>query len=417
MNTWKPTKDMAEKVISQYGSPSYLYNVDSMIESYNNIREKLDKKYELFYSLKANPNISIVKAFYENGLGAEVSSRTELETALLAGIPSQKIIFVGPGKTTSELERAIDLGLLAIVSESIEELEFISKYSESRNLKTNVMLRVNPSFEASGSALAMGGKPRQFGIDEEIVIKESKYIKDLRGITIIGAHIYVGTRFLNYKDIIRNSENILKTIISLQDIFGYPFDLIDIGGGWGVPYFDNEAELDLNNLIIELNNLSSNIIKSQFRGKVIIELGRYLTASHGVLLTTVNYIKESRGVKFAITDGGTNIQLGAVGLGGFVKRNFPIINITAPKNKSEEFYITGPLCTPTDTVAKNITISLSGHGNIIATLQSGAYGPTASPIYFLGHGYPAEIIIKNNSLHLVRVRDTYKDLLKNQILI
>lgn len=417
MKTWQPTKETAEDVISAFGSPSYLYNIDTMTESYNDIRERLANEYEIFYSLKANPNISITKAFHEKGLGAEVSSRTELETALLAGIPSQKIIFVGPGKKISELERAIDLNLLAIVAESLEELEYISQLSEDKNLITRVMLRINPSFEASGSALAMGGKPRQFGIDEETVILELDRIKSLRGISVIGLHIYVGTRFLDHRDIIRNTENILKTAYEIQKIFGYSFQIIDIGGGWGVPYFENETELDVISLISELNQISNGYLKENFKGKIIIELGRYLTASHGVLLTTVNYIKNSRGVKFAITDGGTNIQLGAVGLGGFVKRNFPMKNLTNDTKLTEEYYITGPLCTPTDTVAKNIAIPASKQGDVIATLLSGAYGPTASPIYFLGHGYPAEVIIKKNLIHLVRERDNHEDLLRKQKII
>ncbi|WP_269915541.1 diaminopimelate decarboxylase [Acinetobacter sp. HY1485] len=419
MKNWIPEKNIVKNVIDQYDTPVFLYDYQSIKENFLEISKKLENKFEVFYSLKANPNVSIIKSFIENGAGLEVSSLTELESAIFAGAKPENIIFVGPCKTESEIERAIQLNILAIICESLAELFLIQKIANNLNTNVQVMIRVNPAFEASGSALAMGGKPRQFGIDEEFLYENKSLFLELKNVQIIGLHYYVGTRFLNHSDIITNTEKIFESAEKLEKHFNMKFQIIDIGGGWGVPYYDNEKDLNRNRLTEGLVQLAERYKKNRDKNvKLIIELGRYLIAPHGILLTQAKYIKSSRDVNFVVIDGGTNVNLGSVGLGTFVKRNFPIKNLTNDNSIDVFTYnLAGPLCTPTDTVAKNISFPQTKVGDVIATLAAGAYGPTASPVYFLGHGYPAEVLFKNGKLHLIRERDTYNDLLKKQILV
>lgn len=404
--------DLADR----FGTPMYLYDGDVLRETYRRVRSLLDPRIRILYSAKANPNLSVCAVFRSLGAGLEVSSMVELVTARRAGADPGDIIFVGPGKSTDELAACCDNGIHAIVCESLEELSAVD--AMARPERPRAMIRVNPSFSGKGSRLAMGGKPRQFGVDQEQLRGAGAMLRGLRHVEVIGLHAYLGTRILDAADVVSNTQGVLDAARDLSAELGMTWQTVDIGGGLGVPYFDNEKDLDLAEAAQGVNEAVGAFLSDSPDTRVFMELGRYLAAWAGTYVVRVRYVKQSRGEWFAITDGGTHHHMAAVGIGSFVKRNFPISALTRPGEPADRAYnVVGPLCTPNDVIAKQVALPEVRPGDLIGVEKSGAYGPTASPGLFLSHGYPAEVLVLDGEAHLVRDRDTVDDLLRPQRLV
>lgn len=410
-----PVTDLAE----EFGTPFFLYDGDVLEGTYREVRRLLHPGVDLFFSLKANPNVSVCAVLGALGSGAEVSSLAELRTALWAGIAPQDIIFLGPGKTQREIEACVSTGLRAVVCESPAELQRLERAArEQGRTDVPVLLRINPDFVTKGSGLAMGGKPRQFGMDVALLRKQRHQLRELRHLRVRGLHAYMGTRFLRHQDIVHNTREILRLAAELSAELDIPCEIVDIGGGFGVAYFDNEADLDLPALAAGADEVIDGFLRTHPGSQVICELGRYLTAMCGTYVSRVLDVKESMGTRFAVTDGGTNHHMAAVGVGSFVKRNFPMRSLTRPAGTGQQPYtVTGPLCTPNDVLGKNVLLPQVEPGDLIGVERSGAYGPSASPGLFLSHGFPAEVMVRAGCAHLVRARDTVDDLLSRQRLI
>lgn len=408
-------KDLAE----EFGTPLFVYDADVLEGTFRELRGLLPEAVDIFFSLKANPNISVCALLGARGAGAEVSSYAELVTALRAGVAPRDIIFLGPGKDQRELEACVEAGIHAVVCESLAELRQLDSLAARRGGgQVPVVLRVNPSFSTKGSGLAMGGKPRQFGIDEEELRGAKSELAELHHIRVRGVHAYMGTRFLHHEDVVRNTREVLSAAEDLAGRLGFPLETVDFGGGLGVAYFDNEEDLDLTALGAGMRDAIAPFAERNPRCRLIIELGRFLTATAGTYAVRARYVKESRGETFVVADGGTNHHMAAVGVGSFVKRNFPVVHLGRPDEPPARRYtLTGPLCTPNDVVAKKVELPEVRPGDLLGVERSGAYGPTASPGLFLSHGYPAEVIVHRGRAHLVRERDTTEDLLSRQRLV
>lgn len=403
----------------EFGTPLFVYDADILEDTYRRLRGILPAGVDVFYSLKANPNVSVCALLNSFGAGAEVSSYAELVTTLRAGVAPEDIIFLGPGKDERELVACVEAGIHAIVCESLDELDLLDSLLESADRdEFPVILRVNPSFGSKGSGLAMGGKPRQFGIDEA-ELRDSKHrLAALRHIRVKGVHAYMGTRFLNHTDLVHNTRQILATAEDLASVLGFPLETVDFGGGLGVAYFDNEEDLDLTALGAGLADVLSAFAGRNPNCRMIMELGRFLTAMAGTYVIRARYVKNSMGESFVVADGGTNHHMAAVGVGSFVKRNFPIRHVSSRAGGALRPYsVTGPLCTPNDVIAKKVRLPEVRPGDLLAVERSGAYGPTASPGLFLSHGFPAEVMVHGGRAHLIRARDTTEDLLAKQHLV
>lgn len=403
----------------EFGTPLFVYDADILEGTYRKLRGVLPASVDVFYSLKANPNVSVCALLNWLGTGAEVSSYAELATALRAGVAPQDIIFLGPGKDERELTACIEAGIRAVVCESLDELDRLdSLLAMAGRDEFPVLLRVNPAFGSKGSGLAMGGKPRQFGIDEA-QLRDSKHrLAALHNIRLNGVHAYMGTRFLNHEDIVHNTRQILATAEDLAGQLGFPLETVDFGGGLGVAYFDNEKDLDLAALGTGLAGVLSSFSERNPHCRMIMELGRFLTATAGTYIVRARYVKDSMGESFVVADGGTNHHMAAVGIGSFVKRNFPIRHLgNRADGELRPYTVTGPLCTPNDVVAKKVQLPEVRPGDLLAVERSGAYGPTASPGLFLSHGFPAEVMVHRGRAHLIRERDSTEDLLAKQHLV
>lgn len=408
----------AGELARRFGTPLYAYDGDELAGRLDHLLALLHPRMEIFFSLKANPNVSICALLHAHGASAEVSSLVELHTARQAGVPPHRIIFLGPGKTRAELAACLDHQVYAIVCESFGELAVIDELARARGVTAPVALRVNPEFAVKGSGLTMGGKPRQFGMDEAQLLAQPDIATRFPGIRLMGVQVYMGTRILTEDAIVQNTERIFALAQRLSDRLGFPLELVDVGGGWGVAYFDGERDLDVAVLTERLNPVIAEFAEQHPDTRLVTELGRYLTAPSGTYVVRVQYVKTSMGERFAVADGGTNHHMAAVGIGSFAKRNFPMRVLNRPAEQAtESWHVTGPLCTPNDTIGKKVELPPVRPGDLIGVLRSGAYGPSASPVLFLSHGHPAEVLVHNGRAHLVRDRDDTDDLLRHQHLI
>ena len=403
----------------EFGTPLFVYDADTLQDTFRELRCVLPAGTDIFYSLKANPNVSVCAVLNSVGAGTEVSSYVELVTALRAGVAPEDIIFLGPGKEERELTACIEAGIHAVVCESLDELDLLdSLLATSGRDDFPVLLRVNPAFGSKGSGLAMGGKPRQFGIDEAELRDSKNRLAALRHIRVKGVHAYMGTRFLDHENVVHNTRRILALAEDLAGRLGFPLETVDFGGGLGIAYFDNEEDLDLAALGTGMADVLSSFSARNPNCRTIMELGRYLTAMAGTYVVRARYVKASTGETFVVADGGTNHHMAAVGTGSFVKRNFPIRHLGNRGDEELRLYtVTGPLCTPNDVVAKKVRLPEVRPGDLLGVERSGAYGPSASPGLFLSHGFPAEVLVHDGRAHLVRERDKTEDMLAKQRLV
>ncbi|MFJ9718471.1 type III PLP-dependent enzyme [Streptomyces sp. NPDC101213] len=404
-------------IADTYGTPTYVYDGDWLADNLHALRSALHPSLEIFYSLKSNPNRGVYDVLHAAGARAEVSSLAELRLVLDAGTDPEDIVFLGPGKSAQEIEACVDAGIYAVVCESFEELERIDEAARARDVRQRVLLRVNPALSIAGSRLTMGGKPRQFGIDEAQVLAAGRALTGFGHAEVAGIQVYLGTRILDTEVVVKNTAYVLDLADRIAQATGIPLTAVDIGGGLGAAYFEGERELDAIELAKDLNPLLDRFASAHPGTRLIMESGRYLTALGGTYLMRVRYTKQSMGENFAVADGGTHHHMAAVGIGSFVKRNFPIALLSRSPEPAEEhgtWNIAGPLCTPNDTVAKSVALPELRPGDLIGVLRSGAYGPSASPVYFLSHGYPAEVVLRRGRTYLVRRRDTLDDILGRQ---
>ncbi|MFE6375622.1 alanine racemase [Bacillus subtilis] len=395
--------DIAD-IVQRTGTPAYIYDVTTIERKIKQIQTSMHDKTELFYSLKANPNPSIVKLIYDAGANLEICSLLELEIAMQIKASPKRVLYLGPGKTKEEIRAVLEFGVEYFIIESFQELELINEMASRLKRKVKAGIRFNLNSSAKGSKLIMGGKPRQFGIDEEQAETLIDTAQKMKNIMINGIHVYNGTRILQSDVLVDNTKYILEFAQKLYNKHPFNLQYVDIGGGMGIPYFNNETELDFEQAAVSINQSIEEFHQKVCKPvKILLESGRFIVGESGVYTTKVLYTKESKGVKFAITDGGTNHHMAAGGMGNALKKNFPVKTLNKMnKPLTEQYNIAGPLCTPNDVIAKRLETPALEPGDLIGIMNAGAYGLTASPVLFLSHFIPAEVLVKENKLKIIR---------------
>ncbi|TWC24834.1 diaminopimelate decarboxylase [Pseudomonas sp. SJZ085] len=408
-----PYQLLADKV----PTPFYAYSATQIKTDFAELKRILPQGIDYFYSLKANPNKTLVALLHQAGTGCEVCSLVELEIALRQGVAPGDIIFVGPGKHINELTQCCLAGIKAVVVESIEEMHLLNDIAAGLGVVQNIALRINPDFTGEKAKLVMSGKPRQFGIDEQLLPQAFAVLGKLVQLRLAGIHIYLGTRILDWQALANNTQNILALAATLQQDYGIDLDFVDVGGGFGVRYFDKEKALDLAALGEALLPVVNNYRQRFPRCKIVIELGRFLIARAGIFVTRVNYLKPSRDEWFAVCDGGANCHGSAAGINSLIRRNFPMARLGPPRRNNDQhrYQVTGPLCTPTDLLGENVLLAELRSGDLIGIGHSGAYGASASPVSFLSFGHPAEVLVENDQAFLIRAADSVDTLLAPQV--
>lgn len=377
-------------------TPAYIYNIKEIKNRCMLLQNSLSNKIELFYSEKANPNLSLLDKIKNYVKGIEVASKRELENALETGFLPENIIFVGPGKTYDEIKYAIKNNIYNIICESDLELEIVNEIGRKMKKKIKCSIRINPISNIKGNRMKMGGASKPFGIDEEKIPITIKIAKKYNFINIIGFYIYRGTQNLDIESICMGYEETFKFALKYQKILNHSIEFIGLGGGYGIPYFEGDKELDMNLLEKKINSIL-NLYVHKFSNsvRIISESGRYIVATSGKFITKILYKKKSRKKIFLIVDGGTNFFSISSGMGCFLKRNFPFSIVQKNENLLTELAtIVGPLCTPTDQLTYNQNIPISEVGDFVIFENAGAYGLTASPVLLLSHELPKEILIE-----------------------
>lgn len=400
------------EIADEYGTPLFIYDREIILKKWLALREALPPEFEASYSVKANPNPVILKLFLTEGLGLEIASAGELKLALQAGCSPEKILFAGPGKTEAELELALKHGVGEIHIESFLECSRVSNLSRKLGMKGRVAIRINPSQEAQGGAMQMGGKPAPFGIDEEMLDDILDRVMGDPNLEFRGIHLFTGTQILDFKVLISQYRKGFEIAEKAAKQLQRPLQTIDFGGGYGIPYFSNETALCLDQLKSELSRLVAEKKQNPLLHgtRFLIEPGRFLVGEAGIYVARVNDIKESRGKKFLILDGGMHHHLAASGnLGQIIKRNFPLAVLNRIHEPATETVdVVGPLCTPLDTLARSIPLPQADIGDLVGVFQSGAYARTASPLGFLSHPTPPEVWVENRQHRLIRQRFDYE---------
>lgn len=382
------------QLAAQIGStPFYAYDENLISERIASLCQNLPKEFAIHYAMKANPFPAIASLLAKKIDGFDVSSIKEISLALKTGMPPDKISFSSPGKTEEEILFAVKMGII-IHLESRRQFELTVAAGKTFSVKPKVSIRVNPDFKVRSSKMKMGGEAKQFGVDTELVPDLLKKMAETN-LQFQGFHIFSSSQNLDTQSIIETLKNSFELTFRLAKTTNAPIHSLIIGGGFGIPYFPGDKSIDLVAIKTALNNIMPELKLQLPKTKVAIELGRYLVGEAGIYISKIIDKKVSRGHIFLITDGGMNHHLAASGhLGQVIRKNYPV----AIANKmdlppDETVSIVGPLCTPLDLLADKVNLPKAEIGDFVVIFQSGAYGLTASPINFLSHAYPAEILI------------------------
>ncbi|EPR11842.1 type III PLP-dependent enzyme [Ruminiclostridium papyrosolvens] len=408
---------MNDKILNDiatgYGTPVYAYDTEKIISQYKLLKNSLPKEFGIFYSMKANPLMGICQLFKKLGSCIETASSGELHTALSSGFSPDKIIFTSPGKTYEELKYAVETGIYNINIESLEEAEVINEIAAEKGRVVDISVRINPDFDIAGSGIKMSGVASQFGIDQIHMGSEFKELKTLTNLKITGIHIYTGTQALNAHSIVQSMEQIIKLALDTSEMYCFNLKFLNLGGGFGVPYFKDDSTLDMDIFRNEFSEIWDKYKDSLSDTQVFVESGRFLMAESGTYLTKILYKKECKGRKYLVCDGGSNQHASSAFLGRHIRNNFPM-HILNKSGNEEQVNVVGPLCTPTDVIGQNVMLPETVAGDIVAIEKSGAYGITQSPGLFLSHPLPAEVQYYEGKTYILRERWEKEDFMLRQ---
>ena len=374
-------------------TPFYAYDRGLLRRRVAKLRAALPAGIKLHYAMKANPMPALVGLMATLVDGIDVASAGELRVALDAGADAQEISFAGPGKRDAELRQAVAAGILVNV-ESFRELAPLAQASQALGLPARVAVRVNPDFELRSSAMKMGGGPKPFGVDAEQVPELLAQIKHL-GLNFEGFHIFAGSQNLKAEAIVEAQRQSFELALRLADSAPAPVRFLNLGGGFGIPYFPGETRLDLAPVADNLAQLLTEAAHKLPHAELVIELGRYLVGEAGMYVCRVIDRKVSRGHTYLVTDGGLHHHLSASGnFGQVIRKNYPVaIGNRMGQPAGNAVSVVGPLCTPLDLLADRMALPEAQPGDLVVVFQSGAYGASASPQSFLGHPEVVEVLV------------------------
>lgn len=390
---------MLDRIGRDFGTPCYVYFAEDVRARADGLRAAFGGRFHISYAVKANPNPALLVRLYDWVDGLDVSSGGELSRALAAGWEAARVSFTGPGKTTEELEYAVDARVGELVVESVDEAETLNAICGRAGYRQSILVRLAPSRVPKGFGLNMSGKPTQFGLDEETIDTELSAIRALPHLDLVGLHAYSGTQCLSAAAIAENYRifsDLFRRVCHTHDLA--PRKLV-FGAGIGIPYHEGESTPDLAAIAAgtqpALDTLAADPALSTT--ELVLEAGRFLVGEAGIFLTRVVRTKQSRGTTLCICDGGMHHHLAASGhFGSVVPRNYRMVKVSGGDNvvsAGGEYTLVGPLCTTIDTLGRRVAFNGLAAGDVVGILSSGAYGVTASPIHFISHRPPREVVV------------------------
>ncbi|MEY9891963.1 diaminopimelate decarboxylase [Catenulispora sp. MAP5-51] len=398
-----PTRSRADRyrdLAARYGTPLYVYDLDRVDESRQALAASLPEGFEIFYALKANPHPELARALRE-GTGtacrAEISSAGELASALIAGYTAGECLYTGPGKTPAELEHAIALGVRMFSVESYTDLQHVGEAALGHGVTAECLLRINSAgTKAATTGIRMMGKPSQFGIDSETLPELMPALMAVPGTRIVGAHFFTMSNAVDENGLVGEFEQTVTAAARLEAEVGLPLEFLDIGGGFSSPYAVPGERADYPKLAAELERILDLHLPRWRSGTphLAVESGRYLVGSSGYLLASVVNIKDSRGSKFVILDSGINVLGGLSGLGRLLPAAVQLDG-AEPEGVAS---LVGPLCTPGDSLGRDVRLPALEPGDVIVVPNVGAYGVSASLQGFLSRPVAVEAVVRGGQV-------------------
>ena len=379
------------------GTPLFLYDAAMLDARVESLRAALPDRCDIHYAMKANPFAPLLRHMARRVDGFDIASGGELALALAAGMTPDRISFAGPGKRDEELRAAVDHGV-TVNLESEGEARRLLAAADAIGRPPRAAVRVNPDLELKGSGMRMGGGAKPFGVDAERAPALARMMIDA-GADWRGWHIFAGSQSLDAEAIIAMQAETVLLAARLSVAVGAPPPLVNLGGGFGIPYFPGDIALDPRPIGTALAKAIDTAPGMLGQSRFALELGRWLVGEAGVYLTRIVDVKESHGELFAVVDGGLHHQLAASGnFGTVIRRNYPvaIANRFGQPSASRPVTIVGCLCTPLDRLADQVLLPPVEAGDLVAVFMAGAYGASASPAAFLGHGPALEMMVEDD---------------------
>jgi diaminopimelate decarboxylase len=386
----------AASLIEEAGdTPLFVYDLRIVRAQVARFRAAMPGEVSLHYAIKANPYAPLLQRMVELTDGFDVASGGEMEMALRSGMAAERMSFAGPGKRDDELRAAIMAGV-TLNLESEGEAGRALALAGTLGKTPRLAVRVNPDFDLRGSGMRMGGGAKPFGVDAERAGALARQVI-AAGADWCGFHIFAGSQALDADAIIETQRATVALAARLSEQAGASPPLVNLGGGFGIPYFPGDKALDVERIGEALRETLLERAPVLADTAFAIELGRWLVGEAGVYLTRIIDRKVSQGETYLVVDGGLHHQLAASGnFGTVVRRNYPIAiaNKFGIPPAAEPVSVVGCLCTPLDRLAEKVALPDAGPGDIVAVFMAGAYGATASPSAFLGHRAPLEMMVE-----------------------
>jgi diaminopimelate decarboxylase len=396
-----PVETLLE-VVRRHGTPTYAYNLGRIRSQVTTLRAQLPPSVEVVYSLKANASLGLCSFLAGCGLGADVASAGELVTALEAGFPPERIFVSGPDKSPALLAelRAAPGALLSI--DSVSELRLLA----GLNRPHRALLRLRPEFCSFASCAA--GPDSRFGLVAADLPACRPWLRS-GGVQVVGLHVFAGSQVLDPAAIVHHLRGALDQSLRAADALGLSPEILDLGGGFGVPYGPEDPDLDMAPVAEEIRALAARAAPA----RLMLELGRYFVAQAGWYLTTVIAQQTHQGRQAVVVDGGTHQRGDLCGL-GLRRRAFPPVVLRGRDGPLTRTDVLGCLSLPADVLAESSPLPPLSPGDVLAFPNAGAYGLLASPALFHGHPAPAEVAFAGTAMEVIRARQAPRSLLNGQ---
>lgn len=389
-------------VVRQYGTPTYAYDVCGIRSQVEKLKSILPPSIDLLYSLKANPSLGICCLMAGAGLGADVASSGELLTVIRAGFAPDRIFVSGPYKSPEMLAQVSSLPGMTLSIDSVSELREIA----GGNQAYRAVLRLRPDY--TSLAVVDTGASSRFGISYAELSQCHEYLRS-QAINVVGFHVFSGSQMLNATAVNDHLRGAVELSLRAADLLDIKPEVLNLGGGFGIPYGVDDRELELGPIAEQLSLLAEETAPA----RIVIELGRYLVAQAGWYLTTVVANQTNEGRSAVVVDGGTHHRSDVCRL-GLSTRSFPPLALNAQRQPIVRTDVLGCLCLPDDVLAEASALPPLKIGDVLAFANAGAYGLSASPALFLSHPMPAEVAFNGMAMELFRTRQTADSILADQ---
>ena len=389
-----------QSIAQKYGTPSYCYSYNQLKKNVNNFKKSFKSFSPLIcFSIKSNANISLIREIKKFGLGADVVSMGELMIALKAGISPKKIVFSGVGKTSEEISYAINKNILLINAESESEIKVIDRIAKLKNKEVQIGIRLNPNTDAKTlNKISTGKKENKFGVNDKTFFKLVNYCQNSKNIKLKCLSVHIGSQILDNKPY----EKMLKVIGKVIDKINYKFEFIDLGGGMGISYSNNNE-----NLNYKKYNFTIKKFLKKYKSKIIFEPGRSIVGNTAALISKIIYIKKNERKSFVILDAAMN-DLMRPALYGAVHKILPSIKTNKRSKRIYEFV--GPICESTDRFITINRFQELNEKDLVAICDVGAYGMSLSSNYNV-RPRSVELLIKGSKIKIIRKRQKHNDLI------